>query len=160
MKTTIARIAVFGAFLYIKLWGIWTDFFLVIAYICSFFLMAYVYDCCYNIADFYSENVFGYYYCQVVLYVGIILIFPVYWISVNFDTYPQIHLLVLIGQIGIIGLCNALRMKHIIYTVILGLAMIGTVLIRLYSKNIVSFDNSILCFPMEIIPLVLMAFEA
>lgn len=84
MKTTVARIAIFGIFLYIKLWSMWSDFFFILSYFCSFFMMAYVYDCCYNIADFYNEKVYGYYFWQVGLYVSILLLFPVYWIKTNY----------------------------------------------------------------------------
>lgn len=133
MRSKPLQIVFVLLFLYYKASGTWHSVLVVFQYLSGGIVSLYAADCCCNIATAYAKNVFGLYWGQVVLYVNLAIVLPLF---ILYGRYNSTLLLVLAAEISMIALANAVRGRHIIYSAVISLTVLSIPLLRLVGPSL------------------------
>lgn len=152
----VAKLIIILLFMYSKVWDQWSTWFMGLGCGCAIFMCLYTFDSCLNIAEYYSQNVRGLYWGQVVSYSVFTMIVPLALIRFLDPQYPPILFITLLAEIILIAVMNALKNKHIIFSAVPSLVMVSTSLIRVFCQS--SYYTQQL--PLQTIPMIMMAFDA
>ncbi len=109
-------------------------FFNSFAYLSATFVSLYVYDNCVRWADRYVLKVRGYYFWQVVGYVGMGMLLPVGVMGWWGDELGVVGALMGITA-GLVAVVNGIKNKHIVYSAFISIMYFSVPFLRMLNKT-------------------------
>lgn len=116
-------------FLYLEVWG-YEGWLRIAGWACGIFVGLYVYDCGMGLAESYVGRVRGRYLLQVLGWVLAGVVMPLVVIQIYVKEYPTVMYIILVVELATVGITNALKNRHIIFTSVSSLSILSIPLLR------------------------------